>query len=87
MPMHPDRFLSSEAMELLHQVLARRDPALSSHIRHDDNVSQEVAETIVNLLGEELVNNLDGEWEPTDYGRRVSTLLAQFNAGRVAEWP
>jgi hypothetical protein len=35
----------------------------------------------------EVTENLDDDWEPTDYGQAVSAVLAQFNAARVNEWP
>jgi hypothetical protein len=38
------------------------------------------------VIGEEF-DNLDDDWEPTDYGQVVSAVLAQFNAARVTEWP
>jgi len=38
-------------------------------------------------VGHEVTDNLDDDWEPTDYGQTVSALLAQFNAARINEWP
>src|SRR6476661_11082741 len=29
-----------------------------------------------------ITENLDDDWEPTDYGQAVSAVLAQFNAAR-----
>ena len=38
-------------------------------------------------LSDEFADNLDDDWEPTEYGRTVSVLMAQFNAARIREWP
>ncbi|MGE2736060.1 hypothetical protein [Mycolicibacterium vaccae] len=80
-------FLSSAESELLHTVVARRDPALYERLEQESSVSQQDADAIVNVLGDELVNSLDGDWEPTEWGLTVSALLARFNAARIAEWP
>jgi hypothetical protein len=50
-------------------------------------VSPSDAEEIVSVISDELIDNLDVDWEPTDYGRAVSAVLAQFNTARVNEWP
>jgi hypothetical protein len=42
---------------------------------------------IMPVLSDEITENLDDDWEPTDYGQAVSAVLAQFNAARVNEWP
>jgi hypothetical protein len=34
-----------------------------------------------------LIAKLDDDWEPTDYGRTVSLILAQVNAARIEAWP
>jgi hypothetical protein len=39
------------------------------------------------VLSDEFTNNLDDDWEPTDYGRTISALMARFNTARVDEWP
>jgi hypothetical protein len=41
----------------------------------------------MSVLSDEITENLDDDWEPTDYGQAVSAVLAQFNAARVNEWP
>jgi hypothetical protein len=45
------------------------------------------AEEIMSVISNEVTENLDDKWEPTDYGQAVSALLAQFNSARVNEWP
>ncbi|UXA18810.1 hypothetical protein [Mycobacterium sp. SMC-4] len=80
-------FLANAESELLNEVVARRNPELAHRLRHTSAVSQSDAEAIVNALGDELANNLDDDWEPTEYGLVVSGLLARFNAARIAEWP
>ena len=41
----------------------------------------------MSVISDEFTKNLDGDWEPTDYGQAVSALLAQFNAACINEWP
>ena len=41
----------------------------------------------MSVISDEVTENLDDDWEPTDYGHAVSAVLAQFNAARVNEWP
>jgi hypothetical protein len=79
--------LSTAQAELLTEVLARRNSALLERVRQASVVSQSNAEEIVTVLSDELAENLDDDWEPTDYGRTVSAVLAQFNAARINEWP
>jgi len=50
-------------------------------------VSRADAEEIMTVMSQELTNNVDDDWEPTEYGRMVSALMAQFNAARIQEWP
>ena len=38
-------------------------------------------------LSDELSDNLDDEWEPTEYGCSVSEVLNKINEVRIAEWP
>jgi hypothetical protein len=56
-------------------------------VRQADSVSRSDAEEIMSVISDEFTENLDDDWEPTDYGQAVSALLAQFNAARVNEWP
>ena len=39
----------------------------------------------MSVISDEVTENLDGDWEPTDYGQAVSAALAQFNAARINE--
>ncbi|MFB1295705.1 hypothetical protein ACAG24_009335 [Mycobacterium sp. pW049] len=80
-------FLDANACDLLNDVLSRRDPALHERVRRLDTVSASDAELIMAALSDELTNNLDEEWEPNEYGRTVSSLMAAFNRARIAEWP
>jgi hypothetical protein len=80
-------FLSSAQAQLLEDILARRNAALLDRIRQCREVSRSDAEEIISTLSEEFTNNLDDEWEPTDYGREVNSVFAQFNAARIKEWP
>jgi hypothetical protein len=83
----PFEFLSTAQTEVLTDVLSRRNPQLAERITQVSAVTQSDADEIVAALGNELTNNLDEDWEPTDYGREVSGVLARFNAARINEWP
>jgi hypothetical protein len=50
-------------------------------------VSRSDAEEFTSVISDEVTENLDDDWEPTDYGQAVSAVLAQFNAARIDEWP
>ena len=78
---------TADAADLLNEILARRSSTLLERIRHDNSVSRRDAEEIMSVICDEFTKNLNDDWEPTDYGQAVSTLLAQFNAARVREWP
>lgn len=52
-----------------------------------NSVSRSDAEEIMSVISDEVTENLDDDWEPTDYGRAVSAVLAQFNAAHLSEWP
>ena len=80
-------FLSADQGELLSEILARRNPRLFESIRHAGIVTRPEAEQIMSVLSDELADNLDDDWEPTEHGRAISAALAQFNAARVSEWP
>jgi hypothetical protein len=81
------RFLSTTQADLLNEILTRRKPALLERVRRADSVSCSDAEEIMTIMSEEFTNNLDDDWEPTEYGRTVSAVMAQFNAARIHEWP
>lgn len=80
-------FLSAVQADLLVGILTRRNPALLKRVRQAAAVSRSDAEVIMSALSEELTNNLDKDWEPTEYGLIVSDLLGQFNAARIRQWP
>lgn len=80
-------FLSAADAELLNEILARRSSTLLERVRRADSVSSSDAEEIMTVMSEEFTSNLDDDWEPTEYGRTVSAVMAQFNAARIAEWP
>jgi hypothetical protein len=80
-------FLSTAQADLLNEILARRSSTLLERIRQADSVSRSDAEEIMSVIGDEVTDNLDDDWEPTDYGQTVSAVLAQFNAARINEWP
>ena len=80
-------FLSTAHADLLNEILARRSSTRLGRIRQDNLVSRSDAEEIMLVISDEVTENLDDDWEPTDYGRAVSAVLAQFNAARVSEWP
>ena len=86
MSFRPVHFLSAAEAQLLEVVLARRDSDLCARLRRAETVSRSDAERVVTVLGDELVNNLDDEWEPTEYGRAVSALQSRFNTARIEEW-
>ena len=80
-------FLSTAHADLLDEILARRSSTLLDRVRQADFVSRSDAEEIMSVISDEVTENLDEDWEPTDYGQAVSAVLAQFNAARVNEWP
>jgi len=80
-------FLSTVHADLLNEILARRNPTLLDRVRQANTVSHSDADEIISVISDEFTKNLDGDWEPTDYGRAVSALLAQFNTARINEWP
>lgn len=80
-------FLSGTQVQLLDDILTHRNPTLLNRIQNSPVVSRSDAEEIVSTLSEEFTNNLDDNWEPTDYGRAVNGILAQVNAARIEEWP
>ena len=81
------RFLSTAHADVLNEILARRSLTLLERIRQANSVSCSDAKEIMSVLSDEITENLDDDWEPTDYGQAVSAVLAQFNAARVNEWP
>jgi hypothetical protein len=80
-------FLSTAHADLLNEILARRSSTLLERVRQDRSVSRSDAEEIMTVMSEEFTNNLDDDWEPTEYGRTVGAVMAQFNAARIHEWP
>jgi flagellar motor switch protein FliG len=80
-------FLSGEQAQLLNTILARRNPQLLDRVRNAESISRSDAEEIVVTLSDEFTNNLDEDWEPTEYGREVNSILAQVNAAAINEWP
>jgi hypothetical protein len=80
-------FLTRDQAGLLVEILSRRHPELAGRIRTAPALSRPDAVEIVNALGEEFVDHLDRDWEPTDYGRTVSEILSRVNAQQIAEWP
>jgi hypothetical protein len=79
--------LGTAHVELLNEILARRSPTLLERVRQADVISRSDAEEITTAISDEVTENVDDDWEPTDYGQAVSAVLAQFNAARVNEWP
>jgi hypothetical protein len=80
-------FLSSTDVQLLNEILTRRNPTLVNKIRHSESVARADAEEIIYTINDEFMNHLDDDWEPTEYGRTVSRLLEQINAVRIQTWP
>lgn len=68
-------------------LLTRRDAALDERVWSGHDISRSDAEQVTSVICDELIDNLDGDGEPTRYGREVSVLLARFNAARIAKWP
>jgi hypothetical protein len=79
--------LGTAHVELLNEILARRSPTLLERVRQADVISRSDAEEITTAISDEVTENVDDDWEPTDYGQAVSAVLGQFNAARVNEWP
>lgn len=80
-------FLGTAHAELLNEILTRRSPTLLERVRQANSVSPSDAEEITSVISNELIDNLDVDWEPTDYGQAVSAVFARFNAARINEWP
>lgn len=79
--------LDADQQETLRRLLGRRDAALAERVLRGNDVSRSDAEQVMSVVCDELIDNLDGDGEPTRYGREVSVLLARFNAARIAKWP
>jgi hypothetical protein len=62
-------FLSTAHADLLNEILARRSPTLLERIRQAGSVSRSHAEEIMSVISDEVTENLDDDWEPTDYGQ------------------
>jgi hypothetical protein len=75
-------FLSTANADLLNEILARRSPAFLDRVRQGNSVSRSDADDIGSVISDEITENLDDDWEPTDYGQAVSAVLAQFNVAR-----
>lgn len=80
-------FLSKSDSAWLNSVLARRSSALASRISDSHPISRTDASEIVLALADELADNLNEDWEPTEQAQRVSEILALVNTQRVVEWP
>lgn len=80
-------FLTSSQADALRDILGRRNAALLNRIQASKVVTRSDAEMLVSSLSDELTDNLDDEWEPTEYGRVVSGILSQVNSARIARWP
>lgn len=80
-------FLNNAQGQLLNEILTRRNPTLANRVQQSHSISRSDAGEIVSTLSDELTDNLDENWEPTEYGRTVNGILAQVNAARIAEWP
>lgn len=80
-------FLSSNQAGLLDEILRRRNPTFADLLEQTSSLRRSDADEIMRILSDEITDNLDDDWEPTDYGRAVSSLLAQFNTERINEWP
>jgi hypothetical protein len=80
-------FLSTAHADLLEEILARRNSYLLERIRQAHSVSRCDAAEIMSVISDEFTENLDDDFEPTNYGQAVSALLAQFNAACIDEWP
>jgi hypothetical protein len=80
-------FLSTTHADLLNNILARRSPNLLERVWRAHSVSRSDAEEIMLVISDEVTENLDADWEPTEYGQAVSALLAKFNTARINEWP
>ncbi|MCG5432118.1 hypothetical protein LV457_07410 [Mycobacterium sp. MYCO198283] len=79
--------LTDEQMRLLDEVLKRRNTELRGMLVRRDAPSRADADEIIRSLSDELVDNLDDEWEPTGYGVEVSRLLNSVNKVRLRFWP
>jgi hypothetical protein len=80
-------FLSTDHAHLANEIVARRNSALLERIGQANSVSRSDAEEIMSVISDEVTENLDDAWEPTNYGKAVSAVLAQFNAARINQWP
>ena len=77
-------FLSTAHAGLLNEILARRKPTLVERVRRADSVSCSDAEEIMTVLSEEFTNNLDDDWEPTDYDQCPDGAVQYCSRRRVA---
>ena len=80
-------FLPSTDLQLLTEILNRRNPKLLRRIQQPSSVSRLDAEELLATLSEEFTDHLDDDWEPTAYAKRVDRLLDQVNTARLNTWP
>jgi hypothetical protein len=74
-------FLTSAQKELLNGILARRNPILANRIQGSGPISRSDAYEILHALGDEITDNVDETWEPTDYGRTASQNSRPYQCG------
>ncbi|WP_422742022.1 hypothetical protein ACN27E_13405 [Mycobacterium sp. WMMD1722] len=77
-------FLDADQAELLSAIFTRRCSDLIERIRQSDNISRSNADAVMSVLGEELVDNLNVDRGPTEYGRSVDAVLAVDLGGKLS---
>jgi hypothetical protein len=80
-------FLDKSDSDVLREILERRNPMLMARIGQTPAVSAEDACEVVSAVLDEFINNLGADWEPTEYGKRVSRILTSVNDRRISELP
>jgi hypothetical protein len=80
-------FLDADDRTLISEILRRSSPELVAGIQRAGTISSADAEQVMKVLSDEFLNHLDDDWEPTAYGRVVSSLMDHFNAARLRQWP
>ena len=80
-------FLSQTDRELLDEIVSRRNTELFERVRRSQSVSRGVTEHLLLSLCDEFMDQLDYDWEPTDYGKTVDRLLRQINRVQIETWP
>lgn len=75
--------LPERMRELFAEVVGAHDPVLLSSLMSHDEPTLNERLAVEDILATEFSKALQGDWEPTDRGRRVDEILGAF----MLKWP